>query len=41
MIMPNSAFTIAVLYKDTSAAFYSLIGFKVYLIVYGLVEYPK
>ena len=40
MIMPNSSFTIAIMYKNTTAAFYSLIGFKVYIVVYGLVEYP-
>ena len=40
MIMPNSAFTIAILNKNTTAALYSLIAVKVYLIVYSVFEYP-
>jgi hypothetical protein len=40
MIMPNSSFTIAILYKDTSASFYSLFAVKIYMVVYSLVEFP-
>lgn len=37
MIMPNSSFAIAVLYRNTNAALYSLIAVKVYFLVYGIV----
>jgi len=40
MIMPTSAFAIAIIYNNTKAALYSLIAVKVYFIVYGVVEYP-
>ena len=40
MIMPNSSFTIAVLYKNNTSALISLFCAKIYLLVYSLVEYP-
>jgi len=40
MIMPNSSFTIAILYKNTKASLMSLFCTKIYLLVYSIVEYP-
>jgi hypothetical protein len=40
MTIPTSSFAIAIIYHNTSAALYSLVAVKIYLIVYGVVEYP-
>ena len=40
MIMPNSSFTIAILYKNTQASLISLFCAKIYLLIYSMVEYP-
>lgn len=37
MAVPNSAFTIAILYKSTKAALISLAFVKIYFLIYGLV----
>lgn len=40
MIIPNSSFSIAIMYDNTKASWISLLMVKIYLIVYSLVEYP-
>jgi ABC-type polysaccharide/polyol phosphate transport system ATPase subunit len=40
MVMPNSAFAIAIIHNNTLASLYSLVAVKVYLLVYVMVEYP-
>jgi hypothetical protein len=37
MVMPNSSFTIAVLYKNTKSALISLFCAKIYLLIYSIV----
>jgi len=40
MAMPNSSFTIAILYKNTKSSILSLFFAKIYLLIYSMVEYP-
>ncbi len=40
MIMPNSSFTIAILYNNPTASFYSLFCVKFYFLIYSIFEFP-